>query len=345
MMVKSFTKDAFKQAVQKLGEASTVFGPVKKGAHALFKKCEDGSELDLDSPKTKMSPKSVVYPQGERMFEYSLDEQVPDHGVFKEPADKDNRPQVVVGIRPCDAYSFKLVARNFDTPEYRDPWWTGNYERTTLVGLACKKPCATCFCTSVGTGPADEQGLDVIMFEDGDSYLAKAVTDKGEKLLGAMGGQDGDAKKADELKAAIEGSKIPSQIPTDRIHGQNLKALFDAEFWKEEASGCLNCGACTFSCPTCWCFDVQEEIHKKDGVRVRTWDSCMFPLFTIHASGHNPRGEKYQRVRNRFMHKLKYYLDRFESGVLCVGCGRCIEVCPVNIDIRRIGEKMNNFGE
>jgi ferredoxin len=345
MTVKSFTKDAFKQAVNKLGEANTVYGPVKKRSFSLFEKLENGSELDLESQKTKLSPKGVVFPQGERMFEYSLDENVPDHGVYKNPVDKESGPQVVVGIRPCDAYSFKLVERNFDTPQYRDPWWTANYARTTFVGLACKEPCATCFCTSVGSGPADEQGLDVIMFEDGDGYLAKSVTEKGQALLDSMGGEDADETKVAEAKAAIEGTKIPSEIKIDNMAAMNLKALFDADFWSEEASGCINCGACTFSCPTCWCFDVQEEIYKKDGVRVRTWDSCMFPLFTIHASGHNPRGEKHQRLRNRFMHKLKYYLDRFESGVLCVGCGRCIEVCPVNIDIRRISEKMNNFSE
>jgi ferredoxin len=79
-------------------------------------------------------------------------------------------------------------------------------------------------------------------------------------------------------------------------------------------------------------------------MRIRNWDSCMFPLFTLHGSGHNPRGEKIQRVRQRFMHKLKYYVDKYGDGIQCVGCGRCVRHCPVNIDIRRVCELMNSYG-
>lgn len=59
------------------------------------------------------------------------------------------------------------------------------------------------------------------------------------------------------------------------------------------------------------------------------------PDFTQMAGGHNPRASQKERVRNRFLHKLKYHMDRY--GVVgCVGCGRCIEKCPVNIDLARI---------
>jgi sulfhydrogenase subunit beta (sulfur reductase) len=109
------------------------------------------------------------------------------------------------------------------------------------------------------------------------------------------------------------------------------------------AFACINCGTCTFLCPTCWCFDIQDEVHRSDGDRIRNWDSCMFPLFTLHASGHNPRSEKVQRVRQRFMHKLKYYVDKYDNGVACVGCGRCVKHCPVNIDIREVFKLMNEL--
>ncbi|RLB09653.1 MAG: 4Fe-4S ferredoxin, partial [Deltaproteobacteria bacterium] len=95
-----------------------------------------------------------------------------------------------------------------------------------------------------------------------------------------------------------------------------------------------------FVCPTCWCFDIQDEVYKNEGDRLRNWDSCMFPIFTLHGSGHNPRAQKLQRVRQRFMHKLKYYVDKYGNGVACVGCGRCVVSCPVNIDIRRVIEIM-----
>jgi len=132
-------------------------------------------------------------------------------------------------------------------------------------------------------------------------------------------------------------------ISTDKLNEKVVNEIFDAPFWDDVAFACLNCGTCTYLCPTCWCFDIQDEVYRKEGDRIRNWDSCMFPLFTLEGSGHNPRPEKVQRVRQRFMHKLKYYVDRYKKGVQCSGCGRCVKFCPVNIDIRQVAELMNNF--
>lgn len=144
------------------------------------------------------------------------------------------------------------------------------------------------------------------------------------------------------LKTKAE-SEISSNVAFDNIKKRQIMELYDAPFWESEAFSCINCGTCTYVCPTCWCFDIQDETQGKSGIRMRNWDSCMFPLFTIHASGHNPREHKYGRVRQRFMHKLKYYVDKYDNGIQCVGCGRCIRSCPVNIDIRKICNKMNAF--
>jgi heterodisulfide reductase subunit C len=120
-------------------------------------------------------------------------------------------------------------------------------------------------------------------------------------------------------------------------------ALHGADFWEDISFACINCGTCTFSCPTCWCFDIQDETYGKKGVRMRNWDSCMFPIFSVHTTGHNPRDTKLARLRQRFMHKLKYFVDKYDKGIMCVGCGRCVRQCPVNIDIRNISKLMNNL--
>ena len=95
-------------------------------------------------------------------------------------------------------------------------------------------------------------------------------------------------------------------------------------------------------CPTCHCFDISDEIKGDDGVRIRNWDSCMFPLFTRETSGHNPRTSQKQRWRQRLMHKFKYYVDNFDA-IACVGCGRCVMSCPVNIDIRKIVQDISKL--
>jgi len=139
--------------------------------------------------------------------------------------------------------------------------------------------------------------------------------------------------------------KIASFVSTDQLKNKSTTRLYDATFWDDIAFACINCGTCTYVCPTCWCFDIQDEVSKNSGLRMRNWDSCMYPLFTIHGTGYNPRNTKVQRVRQRFMHKLKYYVDRYNDGIQCVGCGRCIRLCPVNIDIRRVCDIMNNYND
>jgi formate hydrogenlyase subunit 6/NADH:ubiquinone oxidoreductase subunit I len=95
---------------------------------------------------------------------------------------------------------------------------------------------------------------------------------------------------------------------------------------------CLGCGACAYVCPTCACFDIQDEGTGNKGTRVRCWDSCAFSLFTLHTSGHNPREEQTERWRQRILHKFLYMPER-QQVYGCVGCGRCSRGCPVDMNI------------
>ena len=345
MTDKVYGKEKWIQGLEGLKNDYKIYVPVKDGDFHAFMAMSEGKAPDFDYDNTRMSPKAVMYPESERLFEYSLDDADPEANILKEYP-KDFSPRAIVGIRPCDAHGFQIVNRNFDNPEYRDPWWVRRFESTTLVGLGCNRPCSTCFCTAVGGGPFHEEWLDALMVDLGDRYLVKGLTDKGEGFLAKMtGGTPADESAYKEAEALAEeaSQKIVSSPPTDRLKDQKTTDLFNAPFWEEVAFGCLNCGTCTYLCPTCWCFDIQDEVLGKQGDRIRNWDSCMFPLFTLHGSGHNPRVQKFQRVRQRFMHKLKYYVDKYENGVQCSGCGRCVRYCPVNIDIRDICERMNNF--
>jgi len=345
MSDKIIRKKELPQFLKALKKTHEVFVPVKEDGFYSFKLYPDEQGVDLAFTNTRLSPKSLVFPQSERLFEFSLDEQSKAPHILTE-SPKDYPPKVIVGVRPCDAKALQLMKVNFDNPEFRDPWWVKHLESMTLIGLGCSQPCATCFCTSVGCGPFNEEGMDVLLFDLGEDLVARALTERGAQLL-RQGGVDTEASaelqaQADELKLEAE-KKISSHVPTDKLRDKDVNDLFDAPFWEDVAFACISCGACTFLCPTCWCFDIQDEVTKKEGDRIRNWDSCMFPLFTLHASGHNPRAEKVQRVRQRFMHKLKYYVDKYDNGVACVGCGRCVRHCPVNIDIREVFRLMNDL--
>jgi sulfhydrogenase subunit beta (sulfur reductase) len=345
MLERTFTKPGFDAGLRELRESYRILVPVKEGDFHVFRPLDEGKEADFSYQNTRLSPKGVVYPQSERMFDVKLDEKDPEGNLYRESR-KDYSPRAVVGIRPCDAHGFQIVKRNFDNEAYRDPWWVKGFESTTLVGLGCNEPCGTCFCASVGGGPFAEEGLDALLVDVGESFLARGITAKGEAFLdGLEGGEaagEGVKAKAEALKKSA-GEKFSKKVPVDQLKSKVINELFSAPFWDEVSFACLNCGTCTFLCPTCWCFDIQDEVMGKEGERMRNWDSCMFPLFTLHGSGHNPREKKLERVRQRFMHKLKYYVDKYGAGVQCSGCGRCVRYCPVNIDIREIAERMNSF--
>ena len=342
----SIDKKDWTQGIDSSRQTYLLFGPVTDENGCQFKALDPGVQPEMDAADTVMSAKSVLFPQSEKILTANLNESVEDHHIMKR-ADTAYSPRAVLGIRPFDARAVQLVKMNFDTPDYRDPYWCDAYEATTFVGLAVQHPGACDFSTSTGCGPFSEEGLDILMAEMEDKYLAKVLTPKGEAFAAACGfDTEADAKESqvlfDVLRKDAE-QQITATIETDKLADKTILDLHEAPFWDEVAFSCINCGTCTFVCPTCWCFDIQDETKRKNAVRFRNWDTCMSPLFTRHATGHNPRGEQVQRVRQRFMHKLKYFLDKYEAGIMCVGCGRCVKSCPVNIDIRQVCATMNAY--
>jgi ferredoxin len=202
-------------------------------------------------------------------------------------------------------------------------------EKTTLVSVACARSDEHCFCTSVGGGPGSVSGSDVLLTDVGHGeFLAEIITDRGRGLLAAAPGlprPGPDLKKEDHL------ARVGPAFALDRVEAA-MAALFDDEsFWTEQSLRCLGCGACAYVCPTCACFDIQDE-GGAVGQRLRCWDSCGFGLFTLHTSGHNPRPRQNLRWRQRLMHKFSYMPQRLRV-LGCVGCGRCSRACPVDMDM------------
>ncbi len=88
-------------------------------------------------------------------------------------------------------------------------------------------------------------------------------------------------------------------------------------------------------CPTCQCYDI-KDFNTGHGVRrFRCWDSCMYSDFTKMSAG-QPRLTQLERFRQRFMHKLVYYPENNDGLFSCVGCGRCVAKCPIQMNIVKV---------
>lgn len=309
-----------------------VFAPVGQNGFITFQEIHSGSEALLDYTNSKKPPKEIFFPQSERLFGYDLNRR---EGWGVEEPTLEEKPRIILGIRPCDARSLVLLDNVFDGKLYKDPYYTDKRKNTTIVALGCKQPGSTCFCTSLGGGPFSQDGSDLLLVDIGDKYIVQVVTEKGKKLAK----EHNEFRKAEKnslplmrntikTAEALMKSKIEVQKVTEK-----LDAMFDDPFWDLVSEKCLGCAVCTYLCPSCHCFDITDEAISQSGERVRTWDSCAFPSFTLEASGVNPRPSNKERYRQRIMHKFNYFVAN-HGVAACVGCGRCIKECPVNLDIR-----------
>ena len=243
--------------------------------------------------------------------------------------------RVLFGIRPCDARGLMLLDKVF-AGGCSDPYYVDKRNGTVVVSLGCDDPNPSCFCLSMGGGPCSAEGSDVLLLDLGDRYVAQAVSEKGVALLEDQAFEKSDEETlvlAEKIKRQSETSMKPVAMK-ENLEGQ-LERLFNDPVWKDLTETCLGCGICTYLCPTCHCFDLCDEAAGQAGERIRVWDSCQFPLFTQQASGFNPRPSVKERFRQRIMHKFRY-LPETQAMPGCVGCGRCVTECPVNLDIREV---------
>lgn len=297
----------------------------------------------LDHPNTTQPPKGLTFPQREVFFSF---EQIKGEAPRLKQILPDAKQRAVFGVRPCDGRGLVRMDRVF-TDHVEDPYYQARRKHVAYVGLACNQPpSANCFCLSVGGSPVSSDGLDVLMTDLNDRYFIAAVTETGKALMAAAGDMLADAVAADHQQVASVHAEAIAQpqraVNNAEATPAKLKASFNSPLWEELSRACIGCGICTFLCPTCHCFDINDEVSGSapmTGSRVRTWDNCQFPDFTMHTSGHNPRENTAARLRQRVNHKFQYFHENFGMH-LCTGCGRCVSECPVGIDIVAVVNKV-----
>jgi len=302
----------FSEFIETLRLFGDLHGPTMSDTGVFaFSPVSDPSQLRLDYQRTQIPPKKYLLPFREEILSYR-------EGNYRQS--HHHTPEIILfGVHPCDLDGIAYLDRVFlgDSP---DPCYAGRRARLTLVGLSCV-PDDFCFCSGLAEPPT----CDLFLTLQGDGFKVDALSARGKEIAQAA---------KDLLSLEATGATVPLQ--RTGITAQDPQLRFsDNPLWDKFATTCVSCGACSVCCPTCYCFDVREYPSLDGGgIRLREWDNC---LFVTHGevAGANFRGSRLERLRYRFLHKYCGFTP-LQGMTSCVGCGRCKEVCPVDIDLREL---------
>ncbi|MGD9015452.1 MAG: 4Fe-4S dicluster domain-containing protein [Candidatus Omnitrophota bacterium] len=297
-------------------------------------------KLNLDYQFLVIPPKVLGFPQIESLFE-SQDGRITETTQVR-------KKRLLFGLRACDVkgmlFMDDLFSRNFE-----DIYYLNRSMDKFLVIVGCQHPLESCFCTSTKSGPflpipeKTDKGkynyFDLQLADLGDEYLVEIGSKRGEEFIRdyqiyfEQASQE-DIKRLGVVKRKTEAA-VKLKLDFNKAIDKFCQDKVAKETYERIAERCIYCGGCVYVCPTCNCFNLFDEQKGSFAKRYRNWDTCVFEGYTREASGYNPRFEKWMRTSRRYEHKLKYdYLVNGMSG--CVGCGRCLLSCPVNIGISRI---------
>ncbi len=306
-----------------------VVGPMAKGPQFAFGQIEDPVELRLDYNTSILPPKKYFQPQEERMMTFNRNGKTTVEPVIEA------EPTVILGLHTCDLHGMRVLDEAF-SQGYPDAHYLTRRRQTLLVSIECLKPCDEhSFCKSMGTLTVGN-GYDLHLTDLGEVYAVDIGSEEGKELIE----QYAEARPATEADMQrlnrVLGAKWPRFPYKLEFDVGELPALmsqaYDSPVWEELAEICLACGTCNIVCPTCFCFNVYDEVelNLQDGERRRRWDSCMLDEFARVAGDENFRQAQAARLRHRFMRKGRYLMRKYDA-LGCVGCGRCARLCLANI--------------
>lgn len=333
MLYKTITKDNFRKMVEGLMENNEVIGPKWRDRDAegnkiyRFLKLNDFEELQMDYTRSYSSPKNFFLPSKEDLAIYDL-----ENADWEQQIQYTIHPRVIIGMRACDINALRKLDEVMIKSVYPNPYYFARRRNTIIIGLD-HEPLEDCFCHSMNADVVF-RGFDLFLTDIGEKYFVAINSDTGYMLVNRSGGQE--VTELDQLHYKREKKRIESKFKTQvavTIVPELMDLEFESEVWKKWGDKCLSCGSCAMVCPTCYCYGVEEgvDLTFTRATKRRFLYSCNLLDFAAVAGGHNFRPEPHIRLKYRYYHQFRGFVEAFNQS-LCVGCNRCGAACLAGIN-------------
>lgn len=328
----SVRNERMSNILARLKESYRVYAPVrmpKRGPKGkdLIRYGEISELTDIVyKEKSHFSPKECIYPVSQTLFRFDENE--------CSVQEVNDEKGIIIICRACDINAFRRLDNIFLNNGEADLFYSRMREKVKFILLECKESFENCFCASMGTNKAT--GYSAAMRID-DICALMEICD--EELLPYFL----DEVPADFAPEFVKENPRKAHIP--EIDRSKLGEICKMEFWNKYDEECIACGGCSAVCPGCSCFDTVDIIYDEtsmEGERRRVWSSCMLRDFTQTAGGGMARKTQGANMRFKILHKVYDYCRRFGGEHMCVGCGRCIDRCPKDIDFL---DTINSFAQ
>jgi sulfhydrogenase subunit beta (sulfur reductase) len=324
--------EVFLESLNKFGE---LYGTTHKNGVLSYDRLGNISDLIITDELPMIPIKKLFHPMQFTMMHFNEKGFTPNYSMIEK--------RVVIGAHPCEIHSLRILDDVF-MREPVDPYYAGLRQNTAIIGFSCL-PTENSLCNSTDTDIVEE-GFDLFFVNLEEFYLV---------WVGSSLGHDMIYEREEFFDSNVTHDDIQKYVNWRQKRNKMFKKSFDfdsmpdmmelsyeSDIWEEFGKKCLSCGQCSMVCPTCNCYsvtDVFDVTNETKGRRDRCWDSCMFVDYSLVAGGHNFRASRANRLKLWYGHKLKTFgKDYGRPG--CVGCGRCVDTCPVEINVLTVSDAL-----